>query len=65
MVLEKGVNFSLVGVPPVPVTIPAGSQLVFQVQFQAPTLGVCQDRLIVYSNDTRSRVGNMIEAIFG
>jgi hypothetical protein len=66
MVFENGTNFSLVGVPPTPVTIAAGSQLVFQVQFQAKTLGLYQDRLIVYSNDARrGGVSNLIEAILG
>lgn len=64
MRLENGADFSLMGIPPIPVTIPAGSQLVVQVQFQAQTPGLYQDRLIVYSNDARrSRIENMIEAI--
>jgi hypothetical protein len=64
MKFENGTNFSLVGVPPTPVTIAAGSQLVFQVQFQALKTGIYYDRLIVYSNDARrGRVSNTIEAI--
>jgi hypothetical protein len=63
IVLEKGLDFSLQGLPPLPVTVTAGSQRTFQVRFQAQTVGSYLDTLIVNSNDARRHeVRNRIEA---
>jgi hypothetical protein len=59
------VNFSLQGVPSLPITVTAGTQRTFQVEFQAATPGPYQDLLIVSSNDARrGEVRNGIQPTF-
>jgi hypothetical protein len=61
--LRENTNFSLVNPPPMPVTVAAGSQFVFQIRFEAQLPGFYPDELTVLSNDPRrSRVGNTIQA---